>query len=121
MQQEFQKNSQLLLEVITEVDSNYSEMVDRLSDALGHIQFQDVMRQRMGHVQESLAEMGEHLLELNAKPETPDWEGRLDRTFKSMLDAHLGQYRMASQTATHLAVSGGVAQTVASGPDIELF
>ncbi|MGA3130549.1 MAG: methyl-accepting chemotaxis protein [Terracidiphilus sp.] len=121
MQQEFQKNSQLLLEVITEVESNYSEMVDRLSDALGHIQFQDVMRQRMGHVQESLAEMGEHLLELNAKPEDPNWEGQLDHTFRSMLDAHLGQYRMASQTATHLAVSGGAAQTVASGPDIELF
>jgi len=121
MQQEFQKNSQLLLEVISEVDSNYSEMVDRLSDALGHIQFQDVMRQRMGHVQEALAEMGEHLLELNAKSEAPNGKGQLDRTFKSMLDAHLGQYRMASQTATHLAVSGGAAQTVTSGPDIELF
>jgi methyl-accepting chemotaxis protein len=121
MQQEFAKNGELLLGAISEVDSNYGEMVQRLSDAMGHIQFQDVMRQRLGHVKEALAEMGEHLLELNAKPEAPDWEGQLDRTFKTMLDAQLGKYRMASQTVTHLAVAGGGAQSVCNGPAIELF
>jgi methyl-accepting chemotaxis protein len=59
MQSEFRKNSQLLLEVITEVDANYAESVTRLFEALGHIQFQDVMRQRMEHVQEALVEMRE--------------------------------------------------------------
>ena len=54
MQQEFAKSSTLLLDVITEVDANYAETVERLSEALGHIQFQDVMRQRMEHVQLSL-------------------------------------------------------------------
>jgi methyl-accepting chemotaxis protein len=49
------RNSRLLLEVITEVDENYEESVNRLSQALGHIQFQDVMRQRMEHVQEAHA------------------------------------------------------------------
>ena len=53
MQSEFCRNSQLLLDVITEVDANYAESVTRLSEALGHIQFQDVMRQRMEHVQEA--------------------------------------------------------------------
>ena len=121
MQQEFTKNSELLLEVIAEVNASYGEMVERLSDAMGHIQFQDVMRQRLGHVQEALAEMGEHLLELNAKPEAHGWDGQLDRTFKSMLDAQLGKYRMASQTETHLAVAGGGARGDRSGPAIELF
>ncbi len=121
MQQEFARNSVLLLDVISEVDSNYSEMVQRLSDAMGHIQFQDVMRQRLGHVEEALAEMSEHLLELNAKPEAPDWDGQLDRTFKSMLDAQLSQYRMASQTQTHLAVAGGQTHDAVDGPAIELF
>ncbi len=54
MQQEFKSNGKLLLEVISDVDSSYEESVDRLSEALGHIQFQDVMRQRMEHVQEAL-------------------------------------------------------------------
>ena len=48
MQEEFAKNGQLLLDVITEVDANYAENVERLTQALGHIQFQDVMRQRTG-------------------------------------------------------------------------
>ena len=121
MQQEFAKNGELLLAVISDVDANYGEMVRRLSEAMGHIQFQDVMRQRMGHVQEALGEMSEHLLELNAAPEDTNWEGQLDRTFKTMLDAQLSQYRMASQTVTHLAVAGKEAQTVSSGPAIELF
>ena len=121
MQKEFEGNSGLLLEVITEVDSNYGEMVSRLSDALGHIQFQDVMSQRLGHVQEALAEMREHVLELAEKPEDPRWEGQLEHTFKSMLDAQLGRYRMASQTNTHLASAGGERSATPSGPAIELF
>ena len=121
MQQEFAKNGDLLLEVIREVESSYAQTVGRLSEAMGCIQFQDVMRQRLGHVQEALAQMSGHLLELNAKPEAPDWEGTLERTFKSMLDAQLSQYRMASQTETHLTVAGGNAATCHSGPAIELF
>ncbi len=121
MQQEFAGNGDLLLDVISGVESSYRKTVERLSEAMGHIQFQDVMRQRMGHVQEALVEMGEHLLELNEKPETPGWDGRLERTFQSILDAHLQQYRMASQTVTHHAISGGAAGTDGGGPAIELF
>lgn len=121
MQQEFSSNGDLLLDVICGVESSYGKTVERLSEAMGHIQFQDVMRQRMGHVQEALVEMGEHLLELNEIPEMPSWDGRLERTFRSILDAHLNQYRMASQTSTHHAVSGGAAGAEQSGPAIELF
>jgi len=121
MQQEFKKNSDLLLQVIAEVDSSYSEIVDRLSNALGHIQFQDVMRQRMGHVQEALKDLSDQVLVLAEKPDDARWEGQLDRTFKNMLDAQLGRYRMASQTATHLAVSGEAATADHSRPAIELF
>ncbi len=121
MQQNFSGNCELLLDVITEVDANYSETVDRLSAALGHIQFQDVMRQRMEHVQRALVDLRDHVQVLIEKSEDASWEGTLDRTFKSMLDAHLGQYRMASQTITHLAVSGGTAGADHSRPAIELF
>lgn len=121
MQQEFTKNCALLLEVITEVDANYEECVCRLSDALGHIQFQDVMRQRMEHVQQALVEMRDHLQWLADRPDDPAWSGTLDRTFKSLLASHLQQYRMASQTMTHLAVSGQTAAVDQGRPAIELF
>jgi methyl-accepting chemotaxis protein len=121
MQQDFSTNGRLLLEVITEVDANYEESVIRLSQALGHIQFQDVMRQRMHHVQEAMTEMRDHLLYLMEKPCDPAWDGAFDVTFKAMLADHLKKYRMASQTVTHLAVSGGTAKPDHSRPAIELF
>ena len=121
MQQEFTSNSQLLLEVIGEVDSNYQESVNRLSQALGHIQFQDVMRQRMEHVQGALLEMREHLLDLAAKTNDASWEGTLERNFQQILASQFEKYRMASQTSTHLAVSGGGSSADNSRSAIELF
>ena len=123
MQMEFNKNGQLLLEVITEVDENYAENVQRLSQALGHIQFQDVMRQRMEHVQEALTEMREHMLFLSEKSFDLVWQGKFEHTFKELLAAHRGKYRMASQHITHTnVVSGGAAsEQDHSRPSIELF
>ena len=121
MQQEFSKNAAVLLDVIGEVDSSYAESIERLSEALGHIQFQDVMRQRMEHVQTALMEMREHLLMLAEKPSQPEWDGRLKVTFKQLLASHLAQYRMASQTITHLSVSGEKASEDRGRPAIELF
>jgi methyl-accepting chemotaxis protein len=121
MQSEFAKNSQLLLEVITEVDANYAESVTRLGEALGHIQFQDIMRQRMEHVQGALIEMRDHLLRLAERPDRPGWDGLFNTTFKGLLDSHLSSYKMASQTVTHLAVAGGISDSDNSRPAIELF
>jgi hypothetical protein len=73
--------------------------VDRLSEALSHIQFQDVMRQRLEHVQSALVEMRDHLMGLGAASEKPGWDGIFETNFKDMLASQLGRYRMASQTA----------------------
>jgi methyl-accepting chemotaxis protein len=123
MQMEFNKNGQLLLDVITEVDTNYAENVQRLSEALGHIQFQDVMRQRMEHVQESLLEMREHMHDMSEKASDYVWEGKFEHTFKELLAAHRSKYRMASQHVTHANVmsGGGASEQDHSRPSIELF
>jgi methyl-accepting chemotaxis protein len=120
MQTEFAKNGRLLLDVITEVDRNYAESVERLSEALGHIQFQDVMRQRMEHVQDALLEMRNHMMRLSGDEENSSPGAGLETNFTDMLASHLASYRMASQTATHIAVAGGQMSSDA-GPAIELF
>jgi len=120
MQAEFSRNGKLLLEVITEVDANYTETVSRMAEALGHIQFQDVMGQRMTHVQEALIDMRDHLLSLAGGQQAMGRDG-LETTFKGMLESHLKSYRMASQTSTHLAVAGGIADGDNNRPAIELF
>jgi methyl-accepting chemotaxis protein len=121
MQHEFLKNSELLLEVISEVDASYAETIERLSDALGHIQFQDVMRQRMEHVQVALVEMRDHMLTMARAMDDAGWDGKLKDTFSTLLAGHLTQYRMASKPVTHLAVAGGAVNTDQERPSIELF
>jgi methyl-accepting chemotaxis protein len=121
MQQDFTNSSQLQLDVISDVEAGHQEGVSRLLEAMGHIQFQDVMRQRMGHVQEALVEMRDHLLRLTEAQDRPGWDGLFDTTFKTLLESHLSNYKMASQTVTHLAVAGGESNTNQSGPAIELF
>jgi methyl-accepting chemotaxis protein len=120
MHQEFVRNSAVLLDVISEVDNVYGESVHRLSEALGHIQFQDVMRQRMEQVQQTLTGMREHLEELCEDPGASLSCGG-NRSFKSLLDSHLESYRMGSQTATHLALTGEASAADLSRPSIELF
>ncbi len=121
MQTEFSHNGEQLLDVISGVEASYERAVSGFTSALGHIQFQDVMRQRMSHVQEALTEMRDHLQMLANFFGDSTWDGRLDPTFQSILAAHLDHYKMASQTATHLAVSGGEATEDHSRPSIELF
>jgi methyl-accepting chemotaxis protein len=121
IQQQFSHGTQLLLEVLRGVETGHKEMEDRLLKVLGHIQFQDVMRQRMEHVQSALIEMRDHLQELSAIPGDPAWDGQLDVTFNGLLAGHLSKYHMASQTATHLAVAGDISQSFQEGPAIELF
>lgn len=121
MQQEFSTNSQLLLDVIGEVDTNYQENVERLSQALGHIQFQDVMRQRMEHVQESLTEMRDHFLWLGDKHDDLGWNAVVEPSFQSLLAGHFDRYKMASQSVAHVATAGGGSALDHSRPNIELF
>jgi methyl-accepting chemotaxis protein len=121
MQMEFNKNGQLLLEVITEVDENYAENVQRLSEALGHIQFQDVMRQRMQHVQEALTEMRDHMQNMSERTFDFSCEGNFEHSFEELLAAHRSKYRMASQHVTHANVDGSSSGQDHSRPSIELF
>ncbi len=68
-------------------------------------------------------DMRDHLLQLKLRRtgNVPVGRPASIAPSKSMLDAQLSQYRMASQTATHLTISGGATPTAASGPAIELF
>ena len=86
-----------------------------------HIQFQDVMRQRLEHLQGALLEMRDHLERLNDRAADNSWDGKVDPTVRSLLAAHLDSYSMASQTLTHNSVAGGESAGALGCPAIELF
>jgi methyl-accepting chemotaxis protein len=121
MQKDFADSSRVQLDVISDVEAGHQEGVNHLLAAMGHIQFQDVMRQRMEHVQQALVEMRNHLMHLTEAQDKQGWDGLFDTTFKTLLESHLNNYRMASQTVTHLAVAGGASKSDTGGPAIELF
>jgi methyl-accepting chemotaxis protein len=121
MQQQFSSSSQLLMGVMHGVESGHNEMIERLSQVLGHIQFQDVMRQRLEQVQGALLEMNEHLQGVTSKLIDPTWDGMIEITFKDRLANHRNHYVMASQDATHHSVVGGKALSDQGLPAIELF
>lgn len=121
MQDEFCHNGSLLLDVIGKVDANYEESIQRLSEALGYMQFQDVMRQRLEHVDEALGEFDGQLSTLAVRMDDTEWNGVMETSFSDILAGHMNRYKMASQTQTHLSVSGGASAQDHSRPAIELF
>jgi len=121
MQKDFSDSSRVQLDVISDVEAGHREGVEHLLAAMGHIQFQDVMRQRMEHVQQALVQMRDHLMQLTETQGNPGWDGLFDTNFKALLESHLSNYRMASQTETHLAVAGGASKSETGRPAIELF
>jgi methyl-accepting chemotaxis protein len=121
MQQDFNENDQAMRALIIKVDDNCQESVVGLRRAMGHIQFQDVMRQRMEHVQKALVEMRDHMQRLSETRLDSSWDGQLDFTFKALLAAHLDTYSMASQTVTHNSADGAVSTRGNECPVFELF
>jgi hypothetical protein len=109
------------LDVISNVEAGHREGVEHQLAAMGHIQFQGVMRQRMEHMQETMVQMRNHLIQLTETLNKPGWDGLFDTNFMTQLESHLNNYRMASQTETHLAVAGGTSKSDTGGPAIDLF
>jgi methyl-accepting chemotaxis protein len=89
--------------------------------ALSEIQFQDVMRQRVEHVQGAMAELDTHLQGLAGQLGGAHWEPDA-LTLKQRLEAQIQQYVLQSQRNTHEDVMGGDKNKNQSSLDkIELF
>lgn len=108
-----------LSSMIQTMDGGHREMVERLSSILGHVQFQDVIRQRLDQVGEAISELGGHVHEsvasarAGAVPALPSLKQRL-----------LGQqsrYVMNSQREALAAATGAATCGVNDAPRIELF
>jgi methyl-accepting chemotaxis protein len=117
----FNKGSSMLLDVIIAVDAGNKESITRLSEALGYLQFQDVLRQRVEHVQAAITGLDEHLSGLAGHLEDSAWDGHLDASLKQRMAGHLDSYVMNSQRDVHRAVTGHASSAGGERPQIELF
>jgi methyl-accepting chemotaxis protein len=120
MESQFSESSSVLLDVMNSVEVGNQEMIDHLSEVLGHLQFQDVVRQRLEQVNYALHELDGHLLGVAKHAGDAEWNGEVQPTLATRLEGHLDLYVMDSQRQVHAGVTGSGAND-ASRPAIELF
>jgi len=107
-------------EVIGQLKLGHQDIAGHLAEALSQMQNQDVMRQRVGGVQQSLTELDCHLLQMAEQLQDGAWDPASMNTLKQRLHEQAGRYVMQSQHATHATVTGKVAAEAAT-LRIELF
>jgi methyl-accepting chemotaxis protein len=121
MQHRSSDASQRLLEIIDGVKQGHQDIVVRLSEALGQIQFQDVIRQRVEHVQGALEELNGHLQCLADQLAGLPWDPAVMVPLRQRLDDQVQSYVMQSQRSTHQDVTGQQSTEASERPNIELF
>ena len=121
MQDRFAFATQKLMEILDGVKRGHEDIVLRLSEALGYIQFHDVMRQRMEPVEDALHELNEHLQSMADQMVDQPWNPDAMVHLKQRLDDQVSRYVMQSQLQTHQDVTGDAVAEDSSRPKIELF
>jgi methyl-accepting chemotaxis protein len=111
-----------LQSVIANVKSGHEDLTAKLATALGEMQFQDVMRQRVEGVQLSMQELNAHLQGVAEHLSDRAWAPGSTTPLRERLDAQAQNYVMHSQLATHEAAVGKTPSAKADAlPVIELF
>lgn len=130
MQQRFKvaadKNSLDVAHVFDAIGSGHRALVEQMTEALGNMQFFDVMHQRVSQVGGAMDELSQHIDRLADQMCQSHWRPDGTPSLKQRIDAQTERYVMQSQMATHQAVVGSViepapAGAAASPPKIELF
>lgn len=108
-----------LSDMIHAMDGGHRQMVERLSSILGHVQFQDVIRQRLDQVGDAINDLADHIGDNMASARAGDVQALL--SLDERLIAQQSSYVMQSQRAVLASVAGGAVCYADAAPSIELF
>jgi methyl-accepting chemotaxis protein len=121
LESRFYAASSALREILENVQTSNDDVVTQLTEALGHVQFQDVVRQRVEQVVKALKELAMHSQLMIGKLAEDGWDGTFHPTLRERLDQHADSYVMNSQRDAHSEALGAGANPGGDGPAIELF
>ncbi len=109
--------------VFAAMGQGHHALVELMTQALGNMQFYDVMRQRADHVQHAMHELSAHLQQLAAVMSAPEGSLREGERLQDLLAAQTERYVMHSQIDTHRTVVGADSPLpkASAVPSIELF
>jgi methyl-accepting chemotaxis protein len=110
----------VMTEIIAQVDRQNAAVVELVTDLLGRVQFQDVVRQKLEKVIEQIKAISKHntaLLKWLASPET---EGK-PKDIEELLETFYKNYVMETQRDVHERTVNKVSVRREEAPKIELF
>lgn len=107
--------------VIDGIHANNGQVVAELTEALGLIQFTDMVYQRMDHVDKALLDLHQHTQSMIDHLADESTEGALIPTLEDRMEKHRLNYVMTSQSEAHDAVLNSHSSGSVEGPAIELF
>ena len=117
----FATGSASLLEIVEGVRTGHNEIVEKLSEALGQIQFHDVIRQRIAQVQGAMHELNSHLQNVADQMHDKPWDREGLVCLTQQLEQQVSRYVMASQHLAHKTATGVEVVAGDGLPKIELF
>ena len=120
METRFNEGSTTLVDVIIGLNSSSIDVINKITEALGSMQFQDVLRQRVEQVQTAIVQLDKHLTELVNNHGDANWEADF-QTLQQRIASFDEVYVMKSQRNTHAEVIGAVSAVDSDRPKIELF
>lgn len=124
MQTRFSISTHRMMQMFDSVKDGHQEIALQLSEAMGHIQFFDVMKQRVVPVQQALQDLDAHLQSMADQMLDKPWNPQDRVSLRERLKEQMSRYVMQSQMDTHNTVVGGAGQSAVSDserPKIELF
>jgi hypothetical protein len=121
MESRFNEGNKMLLDVISALDAGNNKVIERLSEALSCLQFQDVLRQRVEQVQSAIHDLDEHFIVLANHFSDSVGDRHLSPTLKERMESHFDQYVMSSQREVYASVTGNMRSEEGDRPKIELF
>jgi methyl-accepting chemotaxis protein len=120
MESSFSSVGNLIFEIIQKINEQNEIVLGTVTDLLGKIQFQDVIRQQLEKVIEDLKELSEYntaLLKWLASPE----EQEKPVPIQKLLDKFYQKYVMETQREIHEKIVNNTLQKKSEAPKIELF
>jgi methyl-accepting chemotaxis protein len=123
MQQRFSSayESTRLMDIIEGVRNGHQGIIDGLSGALGHVQFHDVLRQRVEQVQKSLHELNGHMQMMADQMVDEPWNAQDMVTLRERLANQVNSYVMQGQVEAFVQATGAKISEETTRQKIELF
>jgi methyl-accepting chemotaxis protein len=123
MQERFSSayHSTRLMDIVEGVRHGHQGIIDGLSGALGHVQFHDVLRQRVEQVQQSLHELNCHMQTMADQMIDVPWDAEGMVSLRERLTKQVNSYVMQGQVEAYGEATGVQVVEVVVRPKIELF